>query len=228
MRFCLAALVLVPFTSARGGDTPEAFTEDTLKALQDIQPILAGIKDVKTAEAARPKLLEIQKRLMRLEERAIALGKDPEQKKRLVELAKKYQAKGEDAAEELVRELRRIRGLPGALKALGDLPLLQLAALGNARRARAQVDVRTLTTAVEAYFIKNADYPNSLAELTRKQPDGGRPFLEPKSLLDPWGRPYGYDPGTRDHATGRPLIYSQGPRPGDLAGRIRNWPDTKK
>jgi hypothetical protein len=42
-------------------------------------------------------------------------------------------------------------------------------------------------------------------------------------LVDPWGRSYHYEPLTRHPTQGTPLIYSDGPTPGDPSQRIRNW-----
>jgi hypothetical protein len=229
MRFCLAALVLVPVALARaGGENAEALARDTLKILKEIKPVLAAIKDVKTAEAARPQLLDLGKQVTALEKRAAALRKDPEQKKRLAELERKVRKDGEPILEDITREVKRIRALVGDHRVLEDVPILKLVDTDNARTERARVDVRTLTLAVQAYFINNGEYPQTLKQLTEKQQDGGQPFLEARTLIDPWGRPYVYEPDTADPLTGRPLIYSQGSRSGDPTGRIRNWPTPPK
>jgi hypothetical protein len=228
MRFCLAALVLILVGVARAGDTAEAFARDSMKNLKDIKPVLASIKDSKTAEAALPKLLDLGKRLEKIEQRARALAKDPEQKKRLADFDKKFSKEGEAIMADLGRELTRIRALPGVMKGLLELPVLQFIDLNSGRVARARVDLRILTQAVQAYFVANGAYPASLDQLTEKQPGGGKPFLEAKSLVDPWGRRYLYDPSTLHPTTGRPLIWSEGPRSGETPGRIRNWADPKK
>jgi hypothetical protein len=55
------------------------------------------------------------------------------------------------------------------------------------------------------------------------EPVGCRPApLEAKDLLDPWGRPYVYDPNETHPKSPRPLLYSQGAEPGK-SPRIRNW-----
>ena len=228
MRFCLAGLVLVPVALARAGDdSAESFVQDALKILKEIKPVLASIKDEKTAEAARPKLLDLGKRITILWQKT-AEQNVPQQKKILAELEKKYRKEWDAILEDNSREMKRVKELPGVLKVLRDVPLLEIVDGDHVRRERARADVRTLTVAVDTYFLTNGEHPQTLKQLTEKQPDGGRPFLEATSLIDPWGRPYVYEPNTRDEQTGRPLIYSQGPRPGDPAGRIRNWPAPPK
>src|SRR5580765_3371288 len=60
---------------------------------------------------------------------------------------------------------------------------------------RARYDLLNLDTAVNAYFSKFKRYPDSLVELTKRSDDGRAGFLaDPKSILDPWHKPYNYDP----------------------------------
>jgi hypothetical protein len=225
MRIWLAALVLVPVALARaGGDSAESLAQDMVKTLKEIKTLLATVKDQKTAEVARPKMLDLGKRLAKLMSREMTLEKDPEQKKRLAELKKKYQKEGKAILEDISREMKRVRELPGALKVLRDVPLLEIVDGDNARQERAKVNLKVLSVAVTKYFIDQGQYPPSLKALTEKQPGGGRELLEPTALIDPWGRPYVYEPNVVNPQTGTPLIYSQGPRPGDASGHIRNWP----
>src|SRR5262245_11156649 len=150
MRFCLAALVLVPVALARaGGDTAEALAQDMVKTLKEIKPLLASIKDAKTAEAARPKLLDFGKRLSKLRDRELILEKAAEQKKRLVELKKKYRKEGQANLADISQEMKRVKELPGVLKVLRDVPLLEIFDSDNAGRERAKIDVQTLTRAVD-------------------------------------------------------------------------------
>lgn len=95
--------------------------------------------------------------------------------------------------------------------------------LDDAKKDKALIGVRTLTTVVEAYYTRYGDYPPSLEALLLPPREGERPFLEPEALRDPWGREYVYDPAHRHPMTGKPLIYSHGPRLNDQAGRIANW-----
>jgi hypothetical protein len=205
MRFWLPALLLYLPTLAHAGGGPEKPTvEEMVKALKEAKSLLATVKDKKTAEAARPKLLKLNKRLAKLKELQAAFG-------------------------EVAREMDRLAALPPAVEALRGVPLVDSVALREkALSDRARIEVKTLTTAVETYYIKDGVYPTSLQILTQKQPDGGAAFLSAKALIDPWGRPYVYEPGTLHPTKGTPLIYSHGPRPGDKAGRIANWSVEKK
>jgi hypothetical protein len=81
--------------------------------------------------------------------------------------------------------------------------------------------LKVIEKALLQYKLNNRNFPDNLKTLGESE--GGKPaLLEEKDLLDPWGRPYQYDPSKRSK-TGRPLIFSQGPNPADSAGIIRNW-----
>lgn len=96
--------------------------------------------------------------------------------------------------------------------------------LDDAKKDRARVDVRTLSGTVDMYFLKYSEYPPSLESLTQPTADGGRPFLEPSALLDPWMHPYQYaNPGQHNAASGKPDIWSLGPNVTDPNGIIGNW-----
>jgi general secretion pathway protein G len=100
--------------------------------------------------------------------------------------------------------------------------MIYMAYLDNARRDTARLQVKTtLTQAVEAYNIRYGEYPASLLVLAQMQPDGGKPFLEEHGLVDPWGRPYEYDPQGTNNGGLKPDIWSNGP---DGANPIGNWP----
>ena len=99
--------------------------------------------------------------------------------------------------------------------------------LDDAKKDRARMDVQMLTQQAEAYQVKYGEYPASLVVLTQPTADGGKPFLEQSALFDPWGRPYQYAyPGQHHTLTGKPDVWSQGPRPGDAGGIIGNWSAT--
>jgi general secretion pathway protein G len=96
--------------------------------------------------------------------------------------------------------------------------------LENAKKDRAKVDVRTLAEACQAFQAQHGELPASLEVLTQPQADGQLATLETSSLLDPWFRPYQYQAqGQHNAATGKPDIWSQGPRPGDPNSIIGNW-----
>ena len=90
----------------------------------------------------------------------------------------------------------------------------------NAHRAR--YNLKSLDKALTAYKAKHNRWPDTLEQLTEQQPDGSKAFLEALALTDPWGRPYHYDPTDRDPATGFPLVWSEGARPGEEGSKIVN------
>jgi general secretion pathway protein G len=95
--------------------------------------------------------------------------------------------------------------------------------LAGTREDRAKLDVQSLETAVTTYYTRKGYYPQSLQELTQRDPTDNSPALlkDQKVLMDPWNQPYVYDPNTRHQNTDRPLIYSNGPP--NSGKRISNW-----
>jgi len=93
--------------------------------------------------------------------------------------------------------------------------------LDESKEKIAMMGAKNIEKAVEAYKLNNGDFPDNLQVLT--QPENGKAaYLEDKDLLDPWGRPYQYDPSKRSK-TQKPLIFSQGANPGNPQGQIRNF-----
>jgi hypothetical protein len=93
--------------------------------------------------------------------------------------------------------------------------------LAEAKDDLVKLQLQTLTTAVQAYQVRNDKFPATLDELTKPQ-EGRPPDLDTKDLLDPWGRPYKYDlSGTRNRGK-YPDIWTEGPK-GDGTGQIGNW-----
>jgi len=91
--------------------------------------------------------------------------------------------------------------------------------LDRARVDKARIDVKALAEAVEAYRINYGDYPESLALLCDRQPDGHPAVLEQGALMDPWGHVYVYEPANRHQLTGKPRVYTQAPDGTPIA----NW-----
>jgi hypothetical protein len=93
----------------------------------------------------------------------------------------------------------------------------------NDSRVRvAQAQLQTLTEALKSYHVLKGDYPDDLQALADSS-DGFPARVSKSSLVHPWGRPFHYEPLTRHPTQGTPLIYSDGPTPGDSSERIRNW-----
>jgi general secretion pathway protein G len=101
-----------------------------------------------------------------------------------------------------------------------------LRAQEDAYRDIARIDLKSLTEACQAYARSHGgENPQTLQELVQPS-DGGRPYLEAKKLLDPWGRPYQYNPQSQNannQAAGKPDIWSTGANLNDPNGTIGNW-----
>jgi general secretion pathway protein G len=78
--------------------------------------------------------------------------------------------------------------------------------LERARLNRAKADCVHISEAVETYNLTNGNYPGSLQELTQ-QTGGMKAFLEPKDIIDPWGKQYSFDPNSQT-ATGRVKVFT--------------------
>lgn len=92
--------------------------------------------------------------------------------------------------------------------------------LDDAKRDRVKADVRTLTTACEAYMRNNdGNPPQSLAELVQP-PDNRKPYLPgPEALLDPWGKEYQYNPAGPRNRGLKPDIWTVTPENEEIG----NW-----
>jgi general secretion pathway protein G len=88
---------------------------------------------------------------------------------------------------------------------------------------QARMGLQTLDKAVEAYKSRTGTWPDSLQSLTEQQPDGSQAYVKSGDLVDPWGRPYQYDPGNRHPETEHPQLWSEGPKPGEPGSKIANW-----
>jgi general secretion pathway protein G len=100
-----------------------------------------------------------------------------------------------------------------------------VAVTGYMERARVdatKAKLHTVETAVSDYNNRHHEYPANLEVLTQR--DGALPaYLDHDSIFDEWGHEIILDPNQRHPQTDRPLIYSQGPNPGDASSRISNW-----
>jgi general secretion pathway protein G len=95
--------------------------------------------------------------------------------------------------------------------------------LDDAKKDRARIDLKALSDAVNTYKAQHGDLPLSLEQLTQRTADGGTAYIEIAALIDPWGRPYVYEPQNLHQLTGKPHLYSDGPVPGDPSSRISSW-----
>ncbi|MCS7045934.1 MAG: type II secretion system protein GspG [Gemmataceae bacterium] len=77
--------------------------------------------------------------------------------------------------------------------------------LGQLDRAKVNGAIqkaRAIVQAAETYKVDHGDYPQDLSQLLVKDEEGRGPYLKSREdLLDPWGRPFQYDPnGTQTMA----------------------------
>jgi hypothetical protein len=93
---------------------------------------------------------------------------------------------------------------------------------GDTKEMAARGHIAEIEREVRAYKVSKGDYPRDLDTLTQPQGDRAGP-LEPLDLIDPWGRPYVYEPDNLNPATGTPRIYSRGADPDKPADFIANW-----
>src|SRR5262245_14658115 len=87
----------------------------------------------------------------------------------------------------------------------------------DTKGCRAKSDVMMLSTAVKAYRLKYNEYPTNLDDLVH--PPDEKAFVESDTILDPWQRPYQYDPAGPRNNGEQPDIWTVG-RDGKLIG---NW-----
>jgi len=95
---------------------------------------------------------------------------------------------------------------------------IYLAYRDDAQIDRSRADVKMIGDACSNYNARYGRYPNSLEELVQP-PSGGRSYFTEDHLMDPWGKPYNYDPNSTRPGTGEPLVSTQAPN----GQEIRNW-----
>jgi len=83
----------------------------------------------------------------------------------------------------------------------------------------AQAQIAVLTNACKMYHADHQRWPQNLEELTQPPAAGLGPYVEPKSLTDPWQRPYHYDASGPHHAGQCPDIWCEAPD----RSLIANW-----
>jgi general secretion pathway protein G len=83
--------------------------------------------------------------------------------------------------------------------------------LEDAKWDRAWQDTKTISSVVEAYKLKNGDYPQALQVLATVDATGYA-YLEPQSLIDPWKHEYQYAPAGSHNQMGRAEVWSMGPK----------------
>ena len=104
--------------------------------------------------------------------------------------------------------------------------------LNESKVSTAKIKASSIDRAIKTYYIDVGDYPQQLTDLLQKTQTGTGPYLTKQDdLLDPWGRPYQYDPSGQKNSQFNqvvgvvtPDVYTTTPD-----GRtVGNWSDTKK
>jgi hypothetical protein len=216
---CLLILSLVGMTAAADPDG-DALIKGTIDDGNKLVAILKSIKDKKGAEAARAKLRALTAALDKKGKQFAALPKARQQ-----ELLKKYRAEMTKTGAALSRERDRLAKVEGVAELLDDVtPFNELLAM---RRVRALLQILALDQAVATYKVKTGEWPRTLKALSEPLPDKSAALVKAKDLLDPWKRPFQYDPAGPRNKGKKPDIWSLGP-PNRKDNMMGNWPAEKK
>jgi general secretion pathway protein G len=92
--------------------------------------------------------------------------------------------------------------------------------LEGAKTDMARTQANALASAAEQYYARNGEFPPSLEMLTQPQPDGSGAFFGPEKLLDPWNKPFQYDPSGPRNQGNKPDVWTTNPR-GMIIGNFR-------
>jgi general secretion pathway protein G len=110
-------------------------------------------------------------------------------------------------------ELLVVMGILAVLTAMATPQLMGY--FGKAKTQSVQLQIESIGTALELYYMENGSYPSTsvglkaLVEATPEAPRWNGPYLKKaKNLLDPWGRPYQY---VYPVSNGDYEVYSLGP-----------------
>lgn len=100
----------------------------------------------------------------------------------------------------------------------------------EAKVSEAKVKARTISKAVDTYYIDHGEWPTDLTLLLQKSELGKGPYLTNQNeIIDPWGKPYQYDQsGQKNSASGSVIIIPDVFTTTPDGRMIGNWSDTKK
>jgi general secretion pathway protein G len=93
--------------------------------------------------------------------------------------------------------------------------------LEDAKEGKAKNDAAALAQACQAFQLQQGRFPESLNELLTP-PGGGKPYIEPGALNDPWGNPYQYDPDGPRNNNLKPDVFTTNPSSGAVVGNFTN------
>jgi hypothetical protein len=209
----LAVLFLCPL-SLLAQDIGPPTAEDLIASEMEIDvkmtTLLKGVKTVDDAKKVRPAFLELDKQDVRARE---ARDKRHIPAKEISEIVKRLEASYPGAKCE--EEFERLAQTPAIVVVFADTQRVKTYDAFGGTMARG--DVEFLSELVDDHRTKTGKVPTKLADLrwvpahrisavTAKMFNGRR-----EGLLDPWGRPYQYDPAGPKNGGKRPDIWSLGP-----------------
>jgi hypothetical protein len=206
-------------------DDFNALRQENAKLLGDATNILKSVKDKASADSAAAKLQPFDDRYAALQKKQADLAKtSPEEHEHYQtwhwgSIATHLQSFGAEMARIeklpevmhlLMKKSTMLQKIYGSAAAFEPL-------LAKAQLQRAQLDVQSLTKAVQVYQIRHGEYPKSLKAMS----EGENPLLTKNGYLDPWGNPYQYDPRGPSNNGKKPDIWCTTPK----MEVIGNWPE---
>lgn len=91
--------------------------------------------------------------------------------------------------------------------------------LEDGKEGIAKASANQLAAAAEQFYAKNQEFPASLDVLAQPQADGSGAYFPPDKLLDPWRKPFQYDPSGQHNGGNKPDVWTTTPK-GKVVG---NW-----
>ena len=107
-----------------------------------------------------------------------------------------------------------------ALVWASDRYLTRMSQLPGAKSDTALIQTKANATVCEAFKVKHGELPKNLGVLLQKDKFGMIWMDDPARLIDPWGRPYRYNPNGPKNNGQHPDIWTVAPN-GVVIG---NWP----
>ncbi|HLW67221.1 MAG TPA: type II secretion system protein GspG [Gemmataceae bacterium] len=214
---CAAMTLLVVGIAQADEKNVETIVEDWVKAQENLVDVLKSIQDQPTAQAALPKLTELDRILRERREAVKKSGPDVE-----MDMPEKLGKRLENAKRQWHEEYKRLNGVNEAYLVLKDNSLIK--AMQQDAERRAKTGVNDLQIGVLQFKLKYLKYPDELDELV--SPPNGRAYVSVESLFDPFGRKYQYDMKGPKNGGLKPDIWSLGPRHLKDA-IIGNWVEKK-
>jgi len=84
--------------------------------------------------------------------------------------------------------------------------------LESAKIDTAQAECKAIAAQCSMYYADYGQFPPNLETLTQVQPDGRGAYIPPEKLLDPWKKPYQYDPAGPMNGGNQPDVFTFTPK----------------